>query len=486
MENLAMENLNMQSNMTMMENSEFEEKVYIDDLILPSKLINLAEIDDIKQEPIEEEKKPAIFESDHNVAVGKKIQMEENILKLYEELDKEKSENSTMDFSLRRSLKIRQFVEKAFEDKPNEGVCFLCKECEIAIGHQTSSCLKKYCKKCHQRGHYGMNCKIFGKDFVTKDEHLVKKEKNDLTKTEISYDALPCKVESKQENFIAVKKELIKSENQNCDEFSKSEEEALIYCLESMSPKKRKIDPELRVDIPLEEVQQKIIERLSNDVATLTESKRKMEIKLNDLMEGKETLKVGSEIFNEVQKQIIAKLNKELEILRESKETMELEFNIEISEKRKFQNQLLELTDKQSKETLKVGSEFFNEVQKQIIAKLNKDLEILRESKEKMELELNIEISEKRKYQNQLLELSDKAQRIEYELQKEKKRFELLSEIAEKLRGKETELRKYQNEAEKDTSLCLGTEMVQLLNKEKIKKRLLRKEKLATFFSSMQ
>ena len=40
-----------------------------------------------------------------------RLKMEENILKLYEELDKEKSENSTIDFSLRRSLKISQFVE---------------------------------------------------------------------------------------------------------------------------------------------------------------------------------------------------------------------------------------------------------------------------------------------------------------------------------------------------------------------------------------
>ena len=38
--------------------------------------------------------------------------MEENILELYVELDNEKSAKSTMDFSLARSLKIRQFVEK--------------------------------------------------------------------------------------------------------------------------------------------------------------------------------------------------------------------------------------------------------------------------------------------------------------------------------------------------------------------------------------
>ena len=45
--------------------------------------------------------------------------MEESILKLYEELDKEKYENSTME--QRRSLKIRQFVEKMAKYDPLEG-----------------------------------------------------------------------------------------------------------------------------------------------------------------------------------------------------------------------------------------------------------------------------------------------------------------------------------------------------------------------------
>ena len=273
----------MQSNVAMMENSEFEEKVNIDDLVLPSKLIDLAEIeiDDIKQEPIEEEKKPDIFESDHDVAVGKKIQiqMEENILKLYEELDKEKSENSTMDFSLKRSLKIRQFVKEAFEDKPNERVCFLCQENEIDIGHETIFCPKQFCKKCRRSGHFAMNCEIFCNDFVIKDEQSVKIEKIDETKTEYSVDSLPCKVETKMEN-------LIKIENQNHGEFSKSEEEALMYC-ESMSfqnTKKRKVDSELS----LEEAQQKVIKKLTNDLVNLTNSKRKMETELNDKVQGKE------------------------------------------------------------------------------------------------------------------------------------------------------------------------------------------------------
>jgi hypothetical protein len=224
-----MENLNLQSNLAILENTEFEEKVDIDNLLLPSKAKKSAEIEihDIKQEPLEEEKKQTTFELDIDVGKKFKLKMEENILKLYVEMDKEKSKSSMMDFIQGRSLKIRQFVVEAFEDKANEPLCFLCQEYEIDIGHQTSSCPKQYCKKCHQRGHYAINCEKFGKDFVTKNEQLVKIEKNDLTKAKISYDALPCKVESKQENFIAVKNELIKSENQNCDEFSKSEEEAL-------------------------------------------------------------------------------------------------------------------------------------------------------------------------------------------------------------------------------------------------------------------
>ena len=40
-----------------------------------------------------------------------KLKMEEGILKLCQELDKEKSENPMMDIRQTRSLKIRQFVE---------------------------------------------------------------------------------------------------------------------------------------------------------------------------------------------------------------------------------------------------------------------------------------------------------------------------------------------------------------------------------------
>ena len=46
--------------------------------------------------------------------------MEENILKLYDELDKEKSVNSMVDFSQRRAVIISQFVEKIAEYDPLE------------------------------------------------------------------------------------------------------------------------------------------------------------------------------------------------------------------------------------------------------------------------------------------------------------------------------------------------------------------------------
>ena len=97
----------------MMEDIEFEEKVDIDDLVLPSKPMESAEIEiiDIKQEDLEEEKQNAAFESDHDVGKKFKVEMEEDILRLCEELDKEKSENSATDFKLTRLIRIRKFVE---------------------------------------------------------------------------------------------------------------------------------------------------------------------------------------------------------------------------------------------------------------------------------------------------------------------------------------------------------------------------------------
>ena len=64
--------------------------------------------------------------------------MEENILELYVELDNEKSEKSTTDLSLTRSLKIKQFVEKIVQKdslgRYHKFKPFLCKFCDQYFG----------------------------------------------------------------------------------------------------------------------------------------------------------------------------------------------------------------------------------------------------------------------------------------------------------------------------------------------------------------
>ena len=97
-----------QSNFAMIENIKLEEKltlmIYV---VLPSKPTDTSEIriDDIKQETLEDEGQQSAFESNHDVC--KKFE-----LKMYEELDIENSENSSMNFDSISSLKNRHFVEK--------------------------------------------------------------------------------------------------------------------------------------------------------------------------------------------------------------------------------------------------------------------------------------------------------------------------------------------------------------------------------------
>ena len=65
--------------LTMIESIEFEEKVDIDDLVLPPKPIKAEEIEinDVKQEPLEEKNQHAACESDHDVGKKFKEKMEE-------------------------------------------------------------------------------------------------------------------------------------------------------------------------------------------------------------------------------------------------------------------------------------------------------------------------------------------------------------------------------------------------------------------------
>ena len=97
----------------MTESIHFEEKVDFDYLVLPSKPSKMGtmEILDVKEEPFEENRCTA-FESVNDRKKQYKLKIKETILKLYEELDREKYENPMMDFSQRRSLRIREVVEK--------------------------------------------------------------------------------------------------------------------------------------------------------------------------------------------------------------------------------------------------------------------------------------------------------------------------------------------------------------------------------------
>ena len=98
-----------------MENIEFEEKVDIDNLVLPSESRKLPEMEilAVKEESFEgsihEKEKCAASESAHD---RKKQDIEETILKLYEELDREKYEYSIVDFSQKRSLRISEVVDE--------------------------------------------------------------------------------------------------------------------------------------------------------------------------------------------------------------------------------------------------------------------------------------------------------------------------------------------------------------------------------------
>ena len=100
-----MESIDTQSDLAMIDNIEFEEKVDIETLVLmaePTKVPRIEFADDNNE---------LLVRRIHEERRNFDLNMEENIFNLFEELDMEKSENPLMDFSQRRSLKIRQFVE---------------------------------------------------------------------------------------------------------------------------------------------------------------------------------------------------------------------------------------------------------------------------------------------------------------------------------------------------------------------------------------
>ena len=359
-------------------------------------------------------------------------------------------------------------------------VCFLCQEFETDIGHETILCPKQFCKICQQRGHFAMNCKTFCKAFVIKDEQLVKLENEDETKTENHFNDLPCKVEPKAKSYIAVKKELIKTENENCDEFSKSEEEAFMYCLESMSPKdtkKRKVDSDLPVekDLPsLEEVQQKLIEKLnilnqlhqseikdlrqrlsknaliigkkSIELKTLSENKRGYDIELSNVYHSSSTKSLeSSELpsLEESQQKIIEKLSNDLVNLSESKRKMEIELNDKVQSNLKvllkYQSEITDLKERLSKNALiiecldkkesRVKNSQLKRYQSKIIEQ-SKDLKILYEDI----VELNDKLQGKdRKIQLLQAQWNLENFKLNDTIRRLKKEIELLSKSKDKM-----------------------------------------------------
>ena len=111
-----MDNVDSQFNFAAVRNIEFEEKVDLETLVLPSKSMNLSKRPLLKEllengKSIHEERNSAFLESIYDGRKHIKLKMEKDILELYEDLDKEKSENPMMDLSQSRSVKIRQFIE---------------------------------------------------------------------------------------------------------------------------------------------------------------------------------------------------------------------------------------------------------------------------------------------------------------------------------------------------------------------------------------
>ena len=101
-----MESIDTQSDLAMIDNIEFEEKVDIETLVL------MAEPTKVPRIEFADKENELLVGSIHEERKNFDLKMEENIFDLFEELDKEKSEISMIDFSRRRSLKIKQFVER--------------------------------------------------------------------------------------------------------------------------------------------------------------------------------------------------------------------------------------------------------------------------------------------------------------------------------------------------------------------------------------
>mgnify|MGYP001210342705 CR=1 FL=1 len=119
-----------------------------------------------------------------------KLKMEENILRIYQELDKEKSESSSLDFSLRRSLKIRKFVEKMMEhvtvnhQMMSEIVSLKAKIVEVTEEHKASMLLNAKTMnsivKMHEKAQEALEHKSYELIDIKQELHAVKATNQEL------------------------------------------------------------------------------------------------------------------------------------------------------------------------------------------------------------------------------------------------------------------------------------------------------------------
>ena len=131
-----MESIDTQSDLAMIDNIEFEEKADIEKLVLMAEQTKVPNIEfsDNENELLENAR------SIHDARNNFDLKMEENILKLFDELEKDKSESPVVDFSQRRSLKIRQVVERIrkHDDKMlSENITLRARISDITEEHKT-------------------------------------------------------------------------------------------------------------------------------------------------------------------------------------------------------------------------------------------------------------------------------------------------------------------------------------------------------------
>ena len=106
--------MDLQSPLGIVDNFEFEKKVDIDTLVLYSNPIEIDRIEnyDIKKEPLEVDEEIICHGSANDESKHFKLKMEEDILKLFMELEKEKLGNPMLNFGPATFMRIRQLSEE--------------------------------------------------------------------------------------------------------------------------------------------------------------------------------------------------------------------------------------------------------------------------------------------------------------------------------------------------------------------------------------